>query len=81
MGRVSSGRTPPAAVYRLSLPDEIPTPPSPRSPSPRIREPSVTTAIFTFFSRQFSRTALMLPWSLSEMKSPSGALRMRTDVS
>lgn len=39
------GLTPPAATYRDSLPIEIPIPPTPKSPNPSTRDPSVTTEI------------------------------------
>jgi hypothetical protein len=44
-GRVPAGSTPPPAVYRFNFPTLIPIPPTPKSPRPRIRDPSVTTMI------------------------------------
>ena len=43
IGRHCCGGIPPIAVYRDSLPMGIPMPNAPRSPSPRILSPSVTT--------------------------------------
>eukprot|EP00955_Chlamydomonas_euryale_P111560 366074-Chlamydomonas_euryale.AAC.11 len=39
----SDGEKPAAAQYRSSLPTGIPMPFTPRSPRPKMREPSVTT--------------------------------------
>lgn len=44
-GRVTSGLIPAHAVYKANLPTGIPMPLIPRSPSPNIRDPSVTTVI------------------------------------
>lgn len=42
-GRHLEGGTPPKAVKRRIFPSLMPIPPAPRSPSPRMRSPSVTT--------------------------------------
>ena len=42
-------------------PTGMPMPPTPRSPRPKMRSPSVTTAIFTSSSGQLCSTAATLP--------------------
>lgn len=43
-GKTLCGAIPPAAQYKLNFPMGMPIPFAPKSPRPRIREPSVTTA-------------------------------------
>jgi len=62
-GRVASGRIPAQAVYRANLPMGIPMPLMPRSPSPRIREPSVIHVISTVGWGQLAITAARFPRS------------------
>jgi len=45
VGSVSSGGIPAQAVYKLNFPVGMPMPPTPWSPRPRMRSPSVTTMI------------------------------------
>ena len=47
IGRHCCGGIPPIAAYSDSLPMGIPIPNAPRSPSPKILSPSVTTIAYT----------------------------------
>ena len=72
IGSVRSGRMPPIAVYRESLPIGIPSPPAPWSPIPRMRSPSVTTMTSISGLGRFRRSAGMESRSGYEMNSPRG---------
>lgn len=61
-GSVASGLMPAQPMYNASLPTGIPMPLIPRSPSPNIREPSVTTVISTFCG-QLRRIEAICPLS------------------
>lgn len=52
----------------------LPMPLRPRSPRPRMREPSVITMASTSFAGQFQTTAEMAPLSAVEMYRPWGAV-------
>jgi hypothetical protein len=67
-GRQYCGGTPPIAVYNESLPTGIPIPYAPRSPSPRILSPSVTTTAYKLHATIMSKTALELNSVLSDKK-------------
>mmetsp|Transcript_7168 Transcript_7168/g.22304 ORF Transcript_7168/g.22304 Transcript_7168/m.22304 type:complete len:215 (+) Transcript_7168:1875-2519(+) len=68
------GSTPPNTVYNIDFPSQIPIPFAPKSPKPKIRSPSVTTATFTsslsFSSMNFLNFAPTLPTSPLLMNNP-----------
>ena len=70
--RAALGLTPPAATYRDSLPCEIPIPPTPRSPRPRTREPSVTTCVdeYEYVEQESGATLTKSVSDTSEKNSP-----------
>lgn len=74
-GRVASGRMPAHVVYSASLPMGIPMPLIPRSPNPRIRDPSVIHVISTLDSGQFPMTDARLPLSSQLRYMPSRGQR------
>ena len=67
---------PAQAEYSDSLPIGMPMPLDPRSPSPRMRSPSVTTIIATSRCGQLRSTCATLPRSSAVMKMPRGRRKM-----